>query len=92
MHSLIPSINCKTCQKLAKEINGTSFLAQSEGNNVNRAVIELKRHSARPAGCSFLGVHATETLASLNDPEGDLILIIMVSGSDITLISEKALK
>ena len=91
-HSSIPSINRKTRRKLSKEINSTSFLAQSEGNNANRTVIELKRHSARSAGCSFLGARATETLASLDDPEGDLIPIIVDSGSDITLISEKALE
>lgn len=42
--------------------------------------------------CSFLGACATETLASLDDPEGELVPIIIDSGSDITLISEKAVE
>ena len=91
-HSPTPLINRKMRQKLSKEINSASFLTLVKGNDTNKAVIELKRHSARPAGCSFLGARATETLASLDDPEGELILIIVDSGSDITLISEKALE
>ena len=53
--------------------------------------MELKKHSARPPGCSFLGARATETSGSLNDPEAKSIPIIIDSGSDITLISQKAL-
>ena len=49
---------------------------------MSKAVIELKRHTARPAGCSFLGARATETLASLDDPEGELVPIIIDLGSD----------
>ena len=46
---------------------------------------------ARPPGCAFLGARATETQGSLNDPKAKPIPIIIDSGSDITLISEKAL-
>ena len=58
----------------------------------NKPLIELKRHLARPPGCSFLGARATETWASLNSPDVTPIPVIVDSGSDITLISQKALE
>lgn len=60
-------------------------------DDLERPTIELKRHLAWPPGCSFLGARATETLASLDDPKSKPILVIIDSGSDITLISQKAL-
>jgi hypothetical protein len=46
---------------------------------------------SRPPGCSFLGARATETQCSVNGMN-DFITVIIDSGSDITLISEKVLK
>lgn len=57
----------------------------------NGELIELHKHLARPPGCSFLGAKATEAYASINDPNSKAIPIIVDSGSDITLISQKAL-
>jgi hypothetical protein len=47
---------------------------------------------ARPPGSSFLGAAATEATATVGSLETDPILVIIDSGSDITLISRKALE
>ncbi|KAF9004147.1 hypothetical protein BDZ89DRAFT_903935, partial [Hymenopellis radicata] len=54
--------------------------------------LELKRIKARPPGCTFLGSRITETKASVGGIEQDNIDVVLDSGSDITLISEKAWK
>lgn len=55
-------------------------------------MIELKKYMARPAGCSFLGARATEPTVFINDTNSNPIPIIIDSGSDITLISQTAVK
>jgi hypothetical protein len=47
---------------------------------------------ARPPGCSFLGAEPTEAMATVNELNVDPIKVIIDSGSDITLISQKALE
>lgn len=64
---------------------------QTQGSEAEKTIVKLKKHLARPPGCSFLGACATETLVSLTDPKDQQVLIIVDSGSDITLISQKAL-
>ena len=88
-HSLSPPIYRKTRRQLAKEIKRTSFHTRTVSKEVDQPIVELKKHLARPPGCSFLGARATETLGSLNDPNVRPIPIIVDSGSDITLISQK---
>ena len=84
-----PEINRKTKRRLAREINTVSYTTQvQEGND---ELIELRKHLARPPGCSFLGAKATEAYASINDVNGKPIPVIVDSGSDITLISQKTL-
>lgn len=46
---------------------------------------------AKPPGCSFLGARATETTATVWGLDTNPISVIVDSGSDITLISQKAL-
>ena len=72
-------------------MSSVSFHTQTLDSKTGKSVIELSKHSARPPGCSFLGARATETTGSLNDPEDKPIPIIIDSGSDITLISQKTL-
>ena len=86
-----PPINRQTRRKLSKEISSISFHTQVQENITEGPVIELKKHQARPPGCSFLGARATETLANLDDPRAQPIQVIVDSGSDITLISQQAL-
>ena len=86
-----PSINRKTRRKLAKEMNSVSFHTCTQDRKTGKSVVELRKHLARPPGCSFLGAHAMETSGSLNDPEAKSIPIIIDSGSDITLISQKTI-
>lgn len=90
-HSSLPKINRKTRRKLSKELKSVSFHTQVQKDNTNETTIELKKHLSRPPGCSFLGARATETLACLNDPEDRPVPLIIDSGSDITLISQKTL-
>ena len=54
-------------------------------------LVELHKYMARPPGCSFLGASAAHVLVLINSPMQNLLDIIIDSGSDITLISEKAL-
>ena len=54
-------------------------------------LVELHKYMARPPGCSFLGASAAHVPVSINLPTKNLSDIIIDSGSDITLISEKAL-
>lgn len=85
-------INRKQKRKLAREIvnDSTSSLASQSGEN-GCELIELRKHLVRPPGCSFLGAKATEAYTSINDPDAKPIPIIIDSGSDITLISQKTL-
>ncbi|KAJ3007678.1 hypothetical protein NUW54_g3453 [Trametes sanguinea] len=54
-------------------------------------LLELKRSMARPPGCSFLGARATTIEARLQSQEGEQVPVILDSGSDITLISQRTL-
>lgn len=47
---------------------------------------------ARPPGCAFLGSKATQTTATVGGIDLDPIKVILDSGSDITLISQKTLE
>ena len=76
-------------RKLAREISMTSLANQVQEDN--QELIELRRHLSRPPGCSLLGAKATEAYASINDIDGKPISVIIDSGSDITLISQKTL-
>lgn len=88
---LPPPINRKTRRKLARELNSVSYFTQAKEGNTKGMTIKLRKHMSRPPGCSFLGVQATETLASLNELEECPVPIIIDSGSDLSLISEKTL-
>lgn len=54
-------------------------------------LLELPRQMARPPGCSFLGARAITVEACLLSNAGNPVPIILDSGSDITLISQKTL-
>ena len=56
-----------------------------------KPLIELKKHLARPPGCSFLGSQATQVPATVNFLDQNLMKVIIDSRSDITLISKKSL-
>jgi len=56
-----------------------------------KPLIELKKHQARPPGCSFLGSQAAQVPATINSLSENLAKVIVDSGSDITLISQKLL-
>ncbi|KAF9470755.1 hypothetical protein BDN70DRAFT_764687, partial [Pholiota conissans] len=53
--------------------------------------IELKKQMARPSGCYFLGSKATKVFAKFSDRSEKDTPIIIDTGSDITLVSQKAL-
>ncbi|EDR10742.1 uncharacterized protein LACBIDRAFT_324609 [Laccaria bicolor S238N-H82] len=84
-----PEINRKTRRKLAREIQMTTLATQVQESNGD--LIELRKHLARPPGCAFLGAKVTEAYASLNGLDTRPIPVIIDSGSDITLISQKTL-
>lgn len=85
------SLNRRSRRRLAKDIERpqytTSLLADSD-----KSLIEMKKYSSRPPGCSFLGSKATQVEASINSLTEKPISVIVDSGSDITLISQRYLQ
>ncbi|KAF7341208.1 TY3B-TY3B protein [Mycena venus] len=87
-----PPLNRRTRRRLAKEIGACSYRVVSSADACAlKPLIELRKHMARPPGSTFLGARATEATATVGSLTTDPIIIIVDSGSDITLISRKAL-
>jgi hypothetical protein len=85
-----PALNRRTRRRLAREINSVNYHVRH--SSVSKPIVELRKYMARPPGCSFLGAKATETTATIGGLDTDPISVIVDSGSDITLISQKALE
>ena len=51
----------------------------------------MKKHQAQPPRCSFLGSQAAQFPATINSVNKNIAKVIVDSGSDITLISQKLL-
>ena len=83
-----PVLNRRSRRRLAREIGIEVNQSKAEVGKM----IELTKYMPRPAGCSFLGAKATQTLATVGSPEDALMKVIIDSGSDITLISLQALE
>src|SRR5258707_13600131 len=62
-----------------------------EMNSPTQKLIQLKKMTERPPGCSFLGSQPTTAKVALTHLDGPKVDIIVDSGSDITLISGKTL-
>lgn len=86
-------LNRRTRRRLARDISATSHVAAGAASRFNftRPLVELRKYMARPPGCSFLGSKATKAEAYVGQETEKPIDVIVDSGSDITLISEKAL-
>ena len=83
-------LNRNTRRWLARDIVKVHHLVPKDPSNP-KPLIELKKHLARPPGCSFLGSQATQVPATMNFLDQNLMKVIVDSRSDITLISEKSL-
>ena len=83
-------LNRNTRRCLAQEI---AKVHHSISNNLpgSKPLVELRKHQARPPGCSFLGSQAAQVPATINFLDKNLTKVIIDSGSDITLISQKSL-
>ena len=69
-----------------------SFLMKSQLTSwASNSSIKLRRLMSRPAGCAFLGSSATTTKVWLGEYGKNQQTLVADSGSDITLISQKAL-
>src|SRR6202167_3080092 len=90
--SLIPKIplNRNTRRCLARKIVEV-YHSISSDPSISKPLVELKKHQARPPGCSFLGSQATQVPATINSIDKNLAKVIVDSGSNITLISQKLL-
>jgi len=87
-----PPLNRRTHQQLAKEILNIAPVAEERTERKGTGeLIELRQHMSRPPGCAFLGSRAMQTTAAIGGLNEELIKVIVDSGSDITLISQKAL-
>lgn len=88
-----PPLNRRTRRRLARDISAVSYSIQRGNTNYpTDKVVELKKFMARPPGCAFLGSRATQTTVTVGGPDLDPMKIIVDSGSDITLISQKTLE
>jgi hypothetical protein len=86
------ALNHRTRRRLAREIKACNYrIISSSGVSDSKPLIELRKHMARPGGSSFLWSKATEAHATVGSLTADPIIIIVDTGSDITLISRKTL-
>nr|GAT59874.1 TY3B-TY3B protein [Mycena chlorophos] len=86
------ALNARSRKRLARDVNAKSYrIVLTPYADPGDSVLELQKHMARPPGSSFLGAAATETTATVNGLNKNPIKVIVDSGSDITLISRKAL-
>lgn len=76
-------INRRTRRALVK------YIRREERKGERQPALRMIPLQARPAGCCFLGSRALEVNGRINDEQAT---IIIDSGSDITLISEKTLR
>ena len=85
--------NCKERTKLMMDskINGSLLRSSRLTSWAPNSLIKLRRLMSRPAGCAFLGSSATTTNVWLGDYGKNQSTLVADSGSDITLISQKAL-
>src|ERR1700677_2139032 len=83
-------LNWNTRRCLAKDI-AKIYHSISNNPSASKLLVELKKHQARPPGCSFLGSQAAQVPATINSVDTNLSKVIVDSGSDITLISQKLL-
>jgi hypothetical protein len=87
-----PALNRNTRRRLAREIEAKNYhIRHSPGVRAEKALIEVRKHMARPPGCAFLGSNPVEATATVNGLDVDPLITVIDSGSDITLISQKAL-
>ncbi len=81
-------------QRLAQVLlakSATPSPGTTHDSEIPNNLVELTRPMARPPGCSFLGSRATTVSARLQQLNASPTSVIIDSGSDITLISQKAL-
>ena len=83
-------LNRATRRNLTRNISKI-YHTISQTEESEAPLIELHKYMARPPGCSFRGASAAHVPVSINSPTKNLSDIIIDSGSDITLISEKTL-
>jgi hypothetical protein len=86
-----PALNRRSRRRLARDVARVRYSSSQELAN-GQTLIELKRFMSRPPGCSFLGSRATQIPATINATDANHTTVIIDSGSDITLISHKALQ
>jgi hypothetical protein len=85
-------LNRNSRRRLAQDIAQVHHTITDIGTFKAKPLIELKKFLARPLGCSFLGSKATQVPATINSLMSNLTKVIIDSGSDITLISQKFLQ
>ena len=93
----------KTTKRGAKGFGSTNFIKAPRPKNpkkdpdlkhassVTNHLIILPKAIERPKGCSFIGSKPSVVTAALGHLEGPKTKVIIDSGSDITLVSQKAI-
>jgi len=83
-------LNQNSRRHLARDIAKVHYSITPTSLN-SKLLVELKKYLAQLPGCSFLGAHATQVVATINSLESNSTKVIGNSGSNITLISFKSL-
>ena len=73
-------LNQNTRRRLAREIAKVHH-SISNNSSGSKPLVELRKHQARPPGCSFLGSQATQVPATINFLDKNLTKVIIDSGS-----------
>jgi hypothetical protein len=84
-------LNCHSRRRLAKDIRRSTYTIQ-QGDCDEPPLIELTKVMAQPPGCSFLGSKVVKVLGIIGELGDVSTEVIVDSGSDIMLISEKTWK
>src|ERR1700723_2836519 len=81
--SSIPKLplNRNSRRRLAPKISEVYHSISSDPSK-SKPLVELKKHQARPPGCSFLGSQAAQVPATFNSMDRNLAKVIVDSGSD----------
>lgn len=87
-----PPLNRRSRRRLARDINARTYIVLEEDGRTAGKVVELKKFMARPPGCAFLGSKAMQATVTVGTPGVNPMSVIVDSGSDITLISQKTLE
>ena len=79
-------------QELSETTRGTKGFGSTDVKTFTVEVIQLQQVTGRPPGTTFLGAQPSKAAVRLNSPNSPSTLIVIDSGSNISLVSTKLLE